>query len=125
PKPPGVEHRPVDARLARAVLRISRERVVERREMDPDLVGAAGVEITAQKRMGSLSLNDLVTGPREAAAGDHRHPFSFLGVTADRPFQLSRFVLHGALHDREVRAAERAVLELGSQRSVALVVAPD
>ena len=107
------------------VLGVPRHGVSERGEVDPDLVGAASVEVTAQKRMGSLSLDDLVTGPREAAARDYGHPLALLRVTADRPFELSRVVLHAALHDREVRPAERAVLELGRQRPVALVIARD
>src|SRR6266536_2615904 len=112
-KPPGVEHRP---RWLKCALRAPGVRgvpghgVPERGEVDADLMGAAGVEVTAQKRMSSLTFDDLIARAREAAARDHCHSLALLWVTADRPFELSRVVLHAALHDREVRPAERAVL---------------
>ena len=56
---PGVEHRAPGACLSPAVLGVARDRVAERSEMDADLMGAAGVEVTTQQGMGSLPLDDV------------------------------------------------------------------
>ena len=86
---------------------------------------AAGVELTAQKRMGSLPFDDLVPRPREAAARDHRHAFALVRVPADGSFQLSGVVRDTAPDDGEVGPAQRAVLELRGKSSVAHIVPGD
>src|ERR1700674_1913150 len=86
---------------------------------------SAGVEVTAQESMAAAPLDHLVAGPGETAAADDRHPLALLGVAPDGPLELSRLVFHESTHDRQVGAAERAVLQLGRKGSVACIVAGD
>ena len=62
--------------------------MAERREVDPDLVRPAGVEVTAQKRMGSPPLDDRVARAGEAPALDDGHPLALLGMPANRALEL-------------------------------------
>src|SRR2546430_15478014 len=45
---PGVEHRAPETLFAAAVLAVSRDGMTESRQVNADLVGPAGVEVTAQ-----------------------------------------------------------------------------
>src|SRR5712691_12882214 len=100
---------------APAVIGIAGDRVPEGREVDADLVRAPGVEITAHECISTFSLDDLVSRAGEATALDHRHPLALFRVPADRSLQLARPGLDDPTHDREVRAAERAVAELAGK----------
>ena len=88
-------------------------------------MGAAGVEVTAQKRMGSLPLDDLVARARESAARDHGHALALARVSPDRPLQLSGIVLQPAPDDGKIGPAERAIPELRRKGSVAHIIARD
>ena len=109
---PGVEHRAPETLFAAAVLAVSRDGMTESRQVNADLVGPAGVEVTAHERMVSLPFHDLVAGPCEATARDHRHPLAFPRITADRSLELPRLRLHATPDDREIGTAQRAVREL-------------
>ena len=123
PQSPRVEHRSVETGLAPTVIGVARHRMTHRRQVDPDLVRAPGVEITAQKRMGSLPLDDPVARARIAAACDDCHALALPLMAADRPLQLARVVLHPAARDGEIRAAQRPVTQLRGECTVRDVVA--
>src|SRR5437868_10979523 len=125
PETPGVEHGTFEARLPAAVLGVARHGVTERGEMDPDLMGSPGVEVTAQKRMGSLALDDLVPRPREPAARDDGHALALFRMAPNGSLELAGVVLDPAGDYGQVGTAERTVLQLGRQRPVARVVARD
>src|SRR5450759_5296567 len=99
--------------------------MAQRGQVHADLVRAAGVEITAQESMAATPAGHLVASPGEAAAADDGHPFALLWVSSDRPLELSSVIPNAPAHDRHVRAAERAVLQLRCQCPVAPVVARD
>src|SRR5579859_1618783 len=112
-QPPCVQHRPAGlARFAAAVLNIARDRMPERGQVDADLVGASGVEVTAHECMRALPLDDLVSRTREPALRDHRHPLALLRVTPDGPLELAGLRTHNTPRDCEVRAAQRAPAQL-------------
>src|SRR3989440_10884170 len=125
PETPGVEHRTVEAWFPAPVICVARHGVAERGEMDADLVGAPGVQVTAHERMGSLALDDLVAGPREPAAGDDGHALALFGMAPDGSLELTRVLLDTAGDYGQVGAAQRTILQLGRQRPVARVVAGD
>ena len=56
--------------------RIARHGVAERREVDPDLVGAAGDEVQLQQRPAREALADAVAGHRRPPVGHDRHPLA-------------------------------------------------
>src|SRR5207244_10124913 len=98
---PRVQHRPFGlARPSTSILRIARNRMAERREMDANLVRAPGVQITAQECMRAALFDHLVARARKPPAFDHRHALAILRMAADRPFQLSRSRLDRSTHDR-------------------------
>ena len=99
--------------------------MAERREVDADLVGAPGVEVTAQECMRAPLFDHLVPRARKPPAFDHRHALAILRMAADRALQLSRSRLDLSTHDREVSAAEGPIAELRAQVAVAGVVARD
>src|SRR5207253_10816619 len=102
---PGVQHRTPRDSIAAPVLGIARGGIAERGEMDADLVRATGVEVTAQQRMASLPVDDLVAGASKPTARDHGHALALARMTADRPLELSGLVSHAAAHDREIGPA--------------------
>src|SRR5256885_1516614 len=106
-----------------AVVGIAGHRMAERGEVNADLVGAPGVEVTAHECISTFSLNDLVAGAGESAALDHGHPLALLRMPADRSLELTRICLDDSTDDRQVRAAERAVAELRGERAMRPVVA--
>src|SRR5438105_11068129 len=125
PQSPCVKHRPPEALLLASVFDVAGRRAAERGEVDTDLVRSAGVEVTAQKGMGSLPLDDLVPRPCVAAAGDHRHALALSRMPANRTLELAGVVLDPALGDGEVSPAQRPVLELARKPPVAHIVARD
>ena len=73
-EPDGVQPLPGDAepggqRRVGAVGQVADARVPERGEVDPDLVGAPGLELDVDQARGRERLDDLVVGDRRAAAG--------------------------------------------------------
>src|SRR5579864_7548087 len=99
--------------------------MTERGEVDPDLVGPAGVEVTTQKRMAAPSLDDGVTRARIAPAAHDRHAFAILRMPPDGALQLACVVVHAAAHDGEVDPAESPIAELRRESAMARVVARD
>jgi len=95
----------------------------ERGQVDPDLVGPAGLQVASDESMARPPLDHRVAGPGRPASGDDRHPQPVLGVAADRPFQDALVGRQPALHDRQVAAGKRAVRQLGRQGAVGDVVA--
>ena len=93
--------------------------------MDADLVRATGVEVTAQQRMGSLPVDDLVARASKPTARDHGHALALARMTADRPLELSGLVSHAAAHDREIGPAQSAIAQLRRQRPVTAVIPGD
>src|SRR5713101_8574099 len=108
---------------APAVIGIACDRVAEGCQVDADLVRAPGVEITAHECISTFSLDDLVAGAGEATTLDHRHPLALLRIPADRPLELARRGVDDSADARQVRAAERAVAELGGECAMRLVIA--
>jgi len=124
-EPPGVQHRPSDILFLASVLGVPGNRVTERGQVNADLVRAACIELTAQKRMGSLPLDDLVARSGEAPARDHRHPFALSRMAADRTLEVARVVIDPSPDDGEISPAQRAVLELSGKVAMAHIVARD
>ena len=125
PQPRRVKHRARGKRLAAAIVHVAGHRVSESGEVDTDLMRAPGVEVTAQKGMGSFAFEDGVPSARETTARDHGHPLSLPRMASDRAFELARVGLHLAARDGDIRAAERAVAELRRESAVRGVVARD
>src|SRR6266542_4699154 len=115
---PRVKHRPVGLLFPPAVLAVARDRMTQRRKVNTDLVRASGVEVTAQKGMGSLPFEDLVSRPRKPSAGDHRHALALGWMPADRTLQLTRVVFEAASDDGQVGPAQRAILQLRREIAV-------
>src|ERR1700674_3984604 len=99
--------------------------MAERGQVNADLMGAPGVEVTAQECMPACSLDHRIPRACEPPAADDGHPLALVWVSPNRPFELTRLLLHAPQHDGHVGAAERAVLELRRQRSVTHVIAGD
>src|SRR5690242_15537218 len=97
--------------------------MAHRGQVNADLVRSPGVEVTTQKRMGSLPLDDPVAGARVPAAGDDGHPLALAWVPADRSLQLARVVLHPAARDGEICTAQGPVSQLRGEGTVRAVVA--
>ena len=69
---------------SRAVDRVARDRVAERGEVDPDLVGPPGDEVELEERPAGEALADPVAGDGRSTVGDHGHPLPVLRVATDR-----------------------------------------
>src|SRR5712692_2641483 len=110
------------ARAGAAVLGIAGQRVTERREVHADLMGAAGIEVTAQECMRAALFDDLVTRARKAAAGNHRHALAILRMPADRALQLARVRCKATSRDGQVRPGQGPVAELRREGAMAGVV---
>src|SRR5438046_9747422 len=125
PQSPCMKHRPPEALLLASGCDVAGHRVAERGEVDTDLVRSAGVEVTAQKGMGPLPLDDLVPRPCVTAAGDHRHALALSRMPSNRTLELAGIVLDPALGDGEVSPAQGPVLELARTPPVGHIVAAD
>ena len=66
-KPCGVEELPLQTEVSPDAVRgVAGDREVDRGEMDPDLMGAAGLEPDAQQRMARQELHELEVRHRRA-----------------------------------------------------------
>ena len=120
-EPPGVEEEPVEAvrpapRGPGAVDRVARDRVADRLEMDPDLVGPAGHEVQLEQRPAGEPLADAVARHRRPAVGDDRHPGPVLRVAPDRRLDPADRRRDAPLDECLVRLLDPARLELGHER---------
>ncbi len=118
-----MKHRAFSAGFAATIVGVAGHRMAQRRQVNANLVRAARVEVTAQKRMGSSPFDDLVARPRESTSRNHRHPFALSRVAADRPFQHARVGLDAAPHDGKVGATQSAVAQLRGQHAMGDIVA--
>ena len=86
-QPPGVKHWAVRiAGLSSSVLHIAGDWMAQRGEMHADLVGAPGIEVTAQECMPAPSLDHLITSAGEPPPADHRHPLALPRIPSDGAF---------------------------------------
>src|SRR6185295_2379336 len=85
-QPHGVQELALQAKLVRASIdRIARDRQIDRREVDPDLVGAAGLELHVQQGMPREELDELEVRDRVARlVGVERVAHRLTAVAADR-----------------------------------------
>src|SRR2546423_14264562 len=118
-EPPAVHHgRRRPAGPAPAIFRIAGDGMAERSEVDADLVGAPGVQVTAHECMRAPSLDHLVAGARKTPARDDGHALPLARMAADGTLELSGDTLHRAANDCLVGAAPGADTELRRQRPV-------
>lgn len=122
---PRVEHRPRNSFLASSVFHIARNRITECGEVHTNLVSPPGVKFTAHESMPGSSIGHLVSRSREPAAADDGHSLPIFRVTSDGSFELTGVVLDQSPDDGHIRPAERTVLQLRGECSVAQVVAGD
>ena len=104
------------SRRAGAVDRVARDRVADRVEMDPDLVGPAGDQVELEQRPAREPLADAVAGRGRAVRRGRPPSGPMLRVAADRRLDPPDRGRHVAGDQRQVRLAHAARLELGHQR---------
>ena len=100
-----------DSRGATAIDGIADQRVVERREVHADLVGAAGLEAAAHERGRAVTLDHVDVGSRGLAARHHGHRRALHRMTADRRID-DDAAGEIAAHQREIVAGDGARLQL-------------
>src|SRR5580765_3461647 len=128
-EPPGVEEQPVEAganvpaadvgappRGTGPVDRISRYRVADGLEVDPDLVRSPRDQVELEERPAREPLLDPVSGRRRAPVGDDGHPGAVLRISADRRLDPPDRGGNLAEYEGEVRLFHPPGLELGHQR---------
>ena len=69
----GVKERAPHPIVGSAVDPIAEHRVIDRCEMDPDLMGSSGLEIDGEARRIGKLLHDFVVGAGLSTTGPHRH----------------------------------------------------
>src|SRR5580765_3310343 len=127
-EPPGVEEQPVEAganvpaadvgatpRGTGAVDRISRDRMADGLEVDPDLVRPARDQVELEERPAREPLLDAVAGRRWAPVGDDAHPGAVLRISTDRGLDPPDRRGNLAEDEGEVRLFHPPGLELGHQ----------
>ena len=98
---------------------VPHQRMPQMRKMNPDLMGASGLEAAFHQRRVVETLKNLVVRPRVAPPIHHRHPGTVVRMAADRR-------IHGALlwrlaaHHREVNPLDRSALQLTHQIRLSL-----
>src|SRR5664280_1445981 len=89
-KPLALQAEPLGQHGVRAVGQVPNAGMVERREVNPDLMSAPSLEVDLYERGGPKRLNDLVVRDARLAAGYHRELVVVVGVAPDRS-------VHGAV----------------------------
>ena len=95
--------------------RVSGDRVPDRIEMHPDLVGPPGDEVELQQGPPGESFADPVPGGRSPPVRDHGHPGPVLRVAPDRRLDAPDRRRHVPGDERLVGLADPPRLELGHQ----------
>ena len=126
-KPCGVEELPFEPEVAfDAVGRIAGDGKVDRGEMDPDLMRAAGHEARPEKGVTGEELNELKVGDRLAGRSRvERHPGRITPVAADRSLDPSEARAGPAPYEHEVFADQLPPAQHPLQTPVGLLRACD
>ena len=98
---------------------VADDRMADRRQVDPDLVGATGLEpALAQRHVDRVGeeLSDLVAGARLLAPRAHRHPGGLTGRATDRCVDEARRRLRMAPDQRQVAPLDLACRQHGGER---------
>ena len=107
----------------RSVHRISGQRVTDIGHVHPNLVGASGLQYTANMRKVPKSLqHTIMGGGRLAVLLGHRHFFAILGTATDGLAHRSAVCGHVAVHHRLVRPVKTVFLNLACQIHMGKVV---
>ena len=112
-------------RRAGAVDRVAGDRVADRLEVDPDLVGPPGDQVELEQGPAGEALADAVAGHRRPAVRDDGHPGPLLRIAADRRLDPADVRGDAALDERQVGLLHPARLELGHQAGLGGVVLGD
>ena len=108
--------------IARAVYRVAGNRMPQIGHMHADLVGAAGLQLTAHVSETGIPSDNFVMGHGRSAAGDHRHFLAVFGMAVDGRGNLA-FILPQIADDNGlVSTGQAAVLQLIGQALMGTVV---
>ena len=113
------------SRRAGAVQRVARQRMADRRQVDPDLVRSAGDQVQLEQRPAGQPLADPIAGHGLAAVGTTAIRVRWCG---SRPIGASIAPgrrRDGALDQAEVGLLDAASLELGHQAGLGPIVLGD
>ena len=127
-EPIGADHVRQRQAVAAGVELVGHDRMADVREVDADLVGAAGLRLAPDQREAAEPLDDLVERHRGLAAvlrRADRHLLADGRVEADRPLDVVAVALRDAVDQRQVFLVDLALLELQRQPAVGQVVLDD
>ncbi len=107
---------------AAAIDLVAEQRVAYVRQVDADLVRAAGLQPAPQVRIAAVARDDLPMGDGAAPAGHDGHALAVDGVARYRCVHRAGVGAHPPAHDALVDAREAVIGELGAQGEVGGVV---
>ena len=107
---------------SRAVHPVARHRMTDRVEVHADLVRSPGDQVELQQGPAVEPFADPIARDRRPPVGDDGHPRAVLRVAPDRCLDASDRRRHRALHQRLVRLADAAGLELRHERGLRAVL---
>ena len=105
--------------FAAAIDRVSQQGVADVGHMDPDLVGAPGLQHAAHMGEAPITGDDLPAG--DGGTGvllRHRHALSIGRVAADRPVDRTGIFAEAASDDGLVHTVEAVILQLSGEALV-------
>ena len=124
---PAVQEEPLQTfrtalRRSGAVERVARHRVTYGGQVHPDLVSSAGDQVQLEQRPAGEALADPISGHCRPPGRDNGHPRPMTGISSNRRLDAPGVGNDGALNQSQIRLLDVAVLELGHQAGLGLVV---